>query len=157
MARIRRPNAAAPLSSHDHAVASERHARSASALCPVSGEWATVAYFYAAYHLVKQAILEDPIWQCPGELAARHPDLRPGSRKVTRHSGQRAGRRGQLNWGINDLVEVLYPSIHHAYTGMHEASIHVRYKRGSRLPLRASAEYWARIRAEYRAGRMRAT
>jgi hypothetical protein len=153
---MRRPNETAPLSSHEHAVASERHARAASNLRPMSSEWATVAYFYAAYHLVKQAILEDPIWHCSGELAARHGDLRPGCSKVTRHTGQRAGR-GQQRWGVNDLVRVLYPSIHRVYTGMHEASIEVRYRRRLQTPLYVSAAYWAKIRAEYRAGRMRAT
>lgn len=157
MAGVSRRGPAAPLTSYEHAVASERHARAAGALRPLSREWATVAYFYAAYHLVKQAILEDPIWLCPGELATRHPGLRRGSKKVTRHGGQGVGRRGQQKWGVNDLVEVLYPSIHRAYTGIHEASIQVRYRRGLRLPLHVSAEYWARIRAEYRAGRMRVT
>jgi hypothetical protein len=146
-----------PLSSYEHAVASERHARAAGDLGPASSEWASVAYFYAAYHLVKQAILEDPIWQCPGELAAKHPELRPSASKVTRHHGQSAGRRRGRTWGVNELVELLYPSISKPYVRMHDASIEVRYKRGLRASVRDSAIYWAKIRAEFRAGRMRAS
>jgi hypothetical protein len=146
-----------PLSSDEHAVASERHARAAGALRPMSRDWATVAYFYAAYHLVKQAMLEDPIWLCPDELAIKHPELGPHTSKVTRHHGQPAGRRGNRAWGVTDLVEVLYPSIHYSYVRMHEASIQVRYQRGLQTPLRVSASHWAKIRAEFRAGRMRAT
>jgi hypothetical protein len=147
-----------PLSSDEHAVASERHARSAGELCPTSSEWAAVVYFYAAYHLVKQAILEDPIWQCPSKLAAKHPELQPSVSKVTRHSGgkQRRRRRGRT-WGVNEVVELLYPSIYQSYLLMHQASIEVRYLRGLRTPVRVSAAHWAKIRAEFRAGRMRAT
>lgn len=147
----------APLSSHEHAVASERHARTAGELSPKSSEWATVAYFYAAYHLVKQAMLEDPIWQRPSELAAKHPELQPSVSKVTRHSGGKGRRRRCRIWGVNELVELLYPSIYEPYILMHEASIEVRYKRGLRTPVRASAAHWAKIRAEFRAGRMRAS
>lgn len=145
-----------PLSSYEHAIASERHARTAIRLRPASREWASVAYFYAAYHLVKQAILDDPIWHCPDELTARLPELRPSAAKVTRHHGQQARRRRGRSWGVNQLVEVLYPSIYRDYTTMHEASIQVRYLRRLQVSDQACAEAWARIRAEFRAGRMRA-
>ena len=154
---MRNRNDAPPLSSDEHAVASERHARAAGELCPTSSDWAAVAYFYAAYHLVKQAILDDPIWLCPSLLAAKHPELQPSVSKVTRHSGGRQRRRRGRTWGVNELVELLYPSIYQSYLLMHQASIEVRYQRGLRTPVRASAAHWAKIRAEFRAGRMRAS
>jgi hypothetical protein len=154
---MRNRSQAPPLSSHEHAVASERHARAAGDLRPGNSEWASVAYFYAAYHLVKQAILEDPIWRCPGELAAKHPELRPHVSKVTRHHGKSAGRRRGQIWGVNELVKLLYPTIHEAYVRLHDASIEVRYQRGLRTSVGLSAARWARIRAEFRAGRMRAS
>lgn len=144
------------LSSHEHAVASERHARAASNPRPMKSEWAAVAYFYAAYHLVKQAILEDPIWQCPDKLTAKHPELRPNLAYVTRHHGQSARRRRGRPWGVNELVRLLYPSIYQSYVHMHRVSIEVRYLRRLRTPIRASTAHWAKIRAEFRAGRMRA-
>jgi hypothetical protein len=144
------------LTSREHVAAAERHARVAVNLRPRDSEWAAVAYFYAGYHLVRRAMLDDPVWHCPAALAAKHPDLRPDHAKVTRHHGRLPGRRRGLTWGVNDLVKVLYPSIARAYIDMHKASIEVRYLRGLRTPLRECADNWTDIRTEYEAGRLRA-
>lgn len=91
-------------------------------------EWYVVCYFYSAYHVVRAALLEDPIFEDLGRLTARSAYLTMGDRLATRHQGYLAG--GDRVLGINDIVRILYPQIAVEYRRLHSASIDVRYGEG---------------------------
>ena len=94
-------------------------------------EWAAVALFYAAYHDVKAALLEDVIFDSFEACQAVSPDLLPQDRKTTRHQGRKQTASGR-EWGINELVLKLYRPAAGSYEKLHQMSNDVRYQAGLR-------------------------
>ncbi|QOD93471.1 hypothetical protein [Chryseoglobus sp. 28M-23] len=92
-------------------------------------ELAAVAYFYSAYHMVKAAFIEDPIFDELSRLQGLNPHLIPDDRFVTHHRG-RLGGNGPRKLGVNDIVQILYPAVAPRYIRLHMASIAVRYESG---------------------------
>lgn len=92
-------------------------------------ELAAVAYFYAAYHMVKAAFIEDPVFDELSRLQSLNPHLIPDDRFVTHHRGRLGGNEPR-KLGVNDIVQILYPSIAPRYVRLHMASIAVRYDSG---------------------------
>ncbi len=85
------------------------------------------------YHLIKAALLRDPVWSDLRSLTAINVDLTPEQRFTDRHRGRRRiGSNQPREWGINDLVFVLYRPAARFYERLHQASIDVRY--GTGLP-----------------------
>jgi hypothetical protein len=94
-------------------------------------DWFAVCYFYAAYHIVRAAIMADPIFTDLGRLQQKSPHLTLGDRLATAHKGRVvSGSPRQL--GVNDLVKILYPQIAAEYERLHIASVEVRYGEGLR-------------------------
>ena len=145
-----------PLAEQAHLDRAARHIVIGSALADAGDEWAAVPMFYSAYHFVKAALLVDPIWWDIQRLQGTRPDLIPDDRFTKRHHGHRQTGRPR-EWGINELVLVLYPSIARDYEQLHVASIDVRYHEGlpsGALPdLRAAMD---RIRAASESGALTA-
>lgn len=95
-------------------------------------QWAAVCYFYSAYHLVRAALAADSIFDDWDALRAVDPRLIPDDRFATKHQMRRGSER---DFGVKDLVEVLYPEIKIQYAELHGASVGVRYKNGINIPL----------------------
>ena len=125
----------------DHVARSDRHLKVGNALNDAGDEWAAVCYFYSAYHLVKSALLADPVFDDPAALASVRPDLSPEDRNTSSHHGR--NRRGEPRiYGVNELVLTLYRPIVGEYERLHQGSIEVRYHQGltlDRLNLKAAA------------------
>lgn len=117
------------LDSATHLSRAAEHERVADALADAGHEWSAVCYFYAAYHLVKAAMLEDAIFDDPTQCQALHPDLLPDDRYVSRHKGRRRTSEGR-EWGLNELVLVLYRPAAGKYERLHSVSNDVRYHDG---------------------------
>ena len=92
-------------------------------------EWAAVALFYAAYHHVKAALLEDVIFDDHAACQSLSGDLLPQDRTTTRHQGRKRTTSGR-EWGINELVLLLYRPAAGTYEKLHQASVDVRYQAG---------------------------
>lgn len=125
----------------------------AASLHAANDEWAAVCYFYAAYHLVKAAFINDPAFDSLKTLAAIDGRLTMDDRFIERHQGRIQGRTRTL--GVNDVVQMLYPSIVVPYRRLHVASIAVRYGEGLRTITSASVvdDFTAVLRA-YQAGEL---
>lgn len=118
-----------PLREDQHRARAVSHAAVGRTLAEVHHEWAAVPLFYAAYHLVKLSLLRDPVWEHPTGLSRINVDLMPEDRFTARHRGRR--RSGQAReWGVNELVQVLYKPVVLPYERLHQASILVRYGMG---------------------------
>lgn len=125
-------SASPPLAEQEHRRRAGEHHDVGRALHQAAeNEWAAVCYFYAAYHLVKTAMLLDPIWSNAPARVALHLELTPDDRFCTRHHGSGRSGDGRM-WGINELVLLMYPQIVKPYERLHQASIQVRY--GAGLP-----------------------
>lgn len=138
-----------------HLGRAEHHKTVGDALAGAANEeWAAVCYFYSAHHLARHALISDPVFRDLTRLRAINADLLPGSRNITRHHGRfRAGEPRQ--WEINELVQVLYPTVAPRYERLHQASIAVRYKQGiPRFSGTDSRAWLDGIEAERAAGRM---
>lgn len=94
-------------------------------------DWFAVCYFYAAYHIVRAAIMADPIFDDPERLKAASPFLVPEDRFVTAHKG-RVSKGVPRQFGVNDVVTALYGDIAAQYVRLHMASVEVRYQEGLR-------------------------
>jgi hypothetical protein len=105
--------------------------RVGSALVAAGDEWGAVPLFYCSYHLARAALIRDPIFADLPRLKAVNSDLTPDERYTARHHGRR-GSAIAKQWGLNELVALLYPRFSHDYEVMHQASIDVRYGRGFR-------------------------
>lgn len=111
-----------------HRARSQRHQLIGNALGDAGDEWAVVPWFYSAYHLVKAALLRDPIWGDLQSLHAISVDLTPDDRFIDRHKGRRGRVPGvAVEFGINDLVLRLYRPAAGSYDRLHTASNLVRY------------------------------
>lgn len=113
-------------------------------------------YFYSAYHLVKAALLADPIFDDPSRLALVRGVPAMADRHVDRHHGHFQYDQGQRTkiWGVNDLVAELYRPIFPLYSQLHEASCDIRYGTGLRVPLQKLADARDTIATEYGQGRL---
>lgn len=121
---------ASALAVEQHQQRADRHLHIGRALFDAGDEWAAVPFFYCAYHHVKAALLDDPVWGDISRMHRLHPDLIPDDRWVSRHHGRKGLPGAPRQWGINDLVLLLYPSIVKQYEQLHQASIDVRYSTG---------------------------
>lgn len=93
-----------------------------------NNEWFAVCYFYSAYHLIKAALIRDPIFDSPTELSRIDVNLTPEHRWSTKHQGR--VQRGSRDPGINDIVVKLYNGVSVEYRRLHSASVNVRYSDG---------------------------
>lgn len=123
---------ATPLREDEHLRRAERHRTIGDLLAGAGDEWAAVPLFYSGYHLVKAALLVDPIWTDLRQLGALHVDLAPDDRFTDRHKGRKRPTGQAREWGLNELVLKLYRPIAGSYDRLHQASITVRY--GAGLP-----------------------
>src|SRR4051812_9416111 len=76
-----------PLREDEHLKRAERHKKIGDLLAGAGDEWAAVPWFYSAYHLVKAALLVDPIFDDLRALSAISVDLIPQDRFTNRHNG----------------------------------------------------------------------
>lgn len=91
-------------------------------------EWFAVCFFYSAYHVVRAAMLDDPVFEDMQLLAEKSPHLTIEDRYSTRHHGY-MGSGGRV-LGVNDIVTMLYPNVAVEYRRLHMASVDVRYGQG---------------------------
>lgn len=138
---------------HEHTPRAEEHARQAVALDAAGSEWAAVAYFYAGYHRGRQAILSDPVFHDLVRLKAIDANLLTTDCNVTVHSGR---RKPHLTFGLNDLVQLLYPTIWPKYSLLHQASIQVRYQSRLFIPMARVSEAYEAVAEAHEAGLLRA-
>jgi hypothetical protein len=112
-------------------------------LATAPDEWAAVPMFYSAFHLVRAALVTDPLFDDPGRCARKNVYLSMQDRECTRHNTrwrrEADGSRSKL-WGVNELVTLLYAPIWPYYELMHQASVEVRYGRGLIHPLQRVCE-----------------
>lgn len=121
------------LDSPGHLEQAQSHLRSAEAILNAGeGGWAVTAAFYSAFHVMRAAILEDPIWdRGPVALTNINPMLGADCQFAEHHQGNPKTNRSP---GVREVVGYLYPQCRDRYLLLHGASITVRYKEGeSRL------------------------
>lgn len=121
----------ARLSYDAHCAYSDDHLDHGQKIAGVSPEWASVAYFYSAYHSMKAALLDDPIFDDLGELKKLSPHLMTDSKYAHVHKV----RNGQPGFGVNNLVHLLYPGKRQSYEKLHQSSLGVRYGQGVVYPV----------------------
>lgn len=121
-----------PLREEEHLRRAERHRKIGDLLAEADDEWAAVPLFYSAYHLVKAALLVDPIWSDLRQLTAISVDLAPEDKFTDRHKGRKRQTGQPREWGLNELVLKFYRPVVGSYDRLHQASINVRY--GAGLP-----------------------
>jgi hypothetical protein len=103
--------------------------RDAEQLNALPSQWYAVSYFYAAYHTVRAALMEDAIFSDLPRLKAHDPHWTPDDRRATHHQARKSRTRPNPP-GVNDLVKALYPQIAIEYVQLHSASVAVRYGLG---------------------------
>jgi hypothetical protein len=142
-----------PLREDEHLKRAVRHKKIGDLLAEAGDEWAAVPWFYSVYHLVKAALLVDPIWGDFKALSAISVDLIPDDRFTSRHNGRRRQSGQPKEWGVNELVLKLYRAAAGSYERLHQGSIDVRYGAGlptGALPTLGTA--LAKIHAMHEAG-----
>lgn len=95
----------------------------------VSHPWGCVVVFYAAYHSARWALQCDQRFNDMAALKAINPHLVPELKNTAKHKTRGPLGRGP-EFGVNDLVALLYPAASPAYEKLHQASIEVRYEAG---------------------------
>ena len=114
-----------------HLERAARHRVIGHLLSDAGDEWATVPLFYSAYHLTRHALRSDPIFHEPTKLSRVNASLTMAERDVTRHKGRKnIPGSSAREWGINELVTMLYRPLTASYDKLHQASIEVRYGAG---------------------------
>lgn len=93
------------LSAAEHQTRAVELAGEAGRLHEIGAEWAAVAYFYSAYHRVRAALLDDPVFDDMSRLKRVDPQLLPSDRDTAFHTGRRRGQAPEF--GVNDLVLLL--------------------------------------------------
>lgn len=137
------------LTAEQHIERAEHHRAVGEALIKAANhEWASVPYFYSAYHLVKHALLTDPVFDDPTKLAAIKPGLDPGHRYAVIHQARKSSS-GPRDFGVNDLVLWLYRASANDYDILHKASCAVRYDNGIEIPLERIAAAYESVRAAH--------
>lgn len=109
------------------------HLSNAKKIQSVCDDWAHVAAFYSAYHSVRHALMEDPVFRDLKRLQSVDPRLSIRMRETTHHSGNINTPRDP---GINQLVKLFYGRgfshrIDHQYIDLHSTSVMIRYKDGA--------------------------
>lgn len=123
----------------------------------INDEWSVVCVFYAAYHLMKAALLSDPIFNSNIELAKISPNLTLADQHVTKHRA-RKGDAGASGLGLNEIVSYLYPDLASRYERLHMASVEVRYNGGlQNYDQQSLLDGFILIKTEFDAGRIKAT
>lgn len=119
---------------------SSQHFEHAENIAEVSVDWAAVAYFYSSYHAVKHALAVDPVFDNIADLKKLNPNLMPDDRYPTTHKV----RRNQPGFGVNELVQLLYPTHIKEYEKLHQSSIRVRYDCASPVYALADLRDWCK-------------
>lgn len=147
----------APLLALDqHVERAQRHQTVGDALCAAGDEWAAVCYFYSAYHVAQYSLRTDPVFEDRAALHRINAQLEPRHRGTSRHRGRRPRAGDQREFGVNELVSLLYPEITTAYEVLHLASIEVRYDSGIiDRPLRTLQDRLAQIWSAHDRGALR--
>lgn len=101
------------------------HLRETKLIMSVSADWAKVSAFYAAYHCVRAAMLQDPVFHDATRLAHANAHLTMASRTASHHNGNVTAQRGP---GMIDIVRYLYRPFYSRYLQLHSASVSVRYE-----------------------------
>jgi hypothetical protein len=127
-----------------HTARAQRHMKVANALAEAGDEWAGVCFFYAAYHRVRAALIEDHTFDDLSSCQAVHADLRPEDKHISRHNGRKNTANGR-EWGVNDLVRILYPGASGTYERLHQISIDVRYGAGMRPDIDQLRDVWEKF------------
>lgn len=118
-------------------------------------EWAAVALFYSAHHLVRHGLRTDPIFNDEQALLRINPELEQRHRDITRHHGRY--RSVGREWGMIELTLVLYRPVAGKYDKLHQLSNEVRYGRGKSLPpCDVMLEYHDEIQYFHESGQFRA-
>lgn len=136
-----------------HLERADNHERVGRLLLDANHEWGAVCLFYAAYHQVKAALLEDPIFDSLDASQNKRAHLQPDDRFTSRHQGRRGGRSA-VEWGMKDLVLLLYRSAAGSYARLHMASIDVRYYNGTRASAAEVLEVFDSFEAGRQAGEL---
>ena len=143
------------LSIEEHLARSRDHYNIGKVLAEAEHEWAAVALFYSAYHLVRHGLRTDPVFDDEQALLRIHSELGQHHRDITRHHGRY--RRVGREWGMIELTLLLYRPVAGKYDKLHQLSTEVRYGRGKSLPsCSAMLEYHDEIRRFHERGRFRA-
>lgn len=144
----------------DHAARAVAHHQTADSLLARGEEWAAVCYFYASLHRIRAALLDDPIFRDPSQLAAKHAALRPADAHCTKHMGytRRLSNGGSRKiWGLNELASLFYPVIAPGYELLYNSSLEVRYQHGlATLSLQGAGKHADLIRDDFLSGNLRA-
>jgi len=118
-------------------------------------EWSTVAYFYAAYHQMKVAMLEDPVFDDPDTLTSIHMALRQTDRDAAHHQGS-PNKPGGRSMGVTDIAIWVYRPYAANYRRLHSASVDVRYHCGvSQISAETAKQDAYRILQAYKDGKLR--
>jgi hypothetical protein len=129
----------------------QRHRHVGEMIADSGDEWACVPLFYSVYHVVRDAFLNDPVFQSDASARSKHPLLTSTDNQATSHHGR---VKPTKVWGVNELVQVLYPSIIVDYEMLHAASIDVRYGSGFQGDLGEVRLAVERIWTAYNEGRL---
>lgn len=113
----------------EHRTRSAGHRKLGHMLLENGLEWGAVAVFYAAYHDIKAALQEDPIFDDHSACQAFHSNLLPDDRYASSHKARRGGAGGGA-LGVNDVVGIVYPGVVGTYDKLHQISMDVRYYTG---------------------------
>jgi hypothetical protein len=139
------------LSVAEHCQRSSHHCAVGDGLSLGEPGWAAVCFFYAAYHLARAALIADPVFSDPTRLSRINVELTPADRSTSRHNGRKKTANGR-EWGVNDLVGLLYRGFIGDYDRLHQASIDVRYHSGLRGDVHALRMNLETIQNGYAAG-----
>lgn len=132
-----------------------QHLEAGDELFQHGNEWATVAYFYAAYHQMKVAMLEDPVFDAPDSLTSIHMALRQSDREAAHHQGS-PNKPGGRSMGVSDIVTWVYRPFAGSYRRLHSASMDVRYHCGlNQISLATAKQDAYLIRKAYCDGKLR--
>lgn len=134
------------------AVRANAHAATARWLAKQNEEWSAVVFFYSAYHLVRASLIGDPIFNDFERLKKLNQHLIKEDRFTSRHKGRRNAREPQF--GVNELVHLLYPSIRIDYEALHVASLSVRYGTGLVAPIEEIQRHATAVRSAFDSGHL---
>ena len=138
--------------SRECAQRAQEHEAAAHLFAQSQNEWAAVCFFYSAYHYMRGALISDPVFGELTRLQSIKQDLIPDDRYAAKHQGRRG--TGRPEFGVNDLVRLLYGSFSISYEALHQASLDVRYYRGFKGNLGALEGHLTAIREAATTGQL---
>lgn len=133
---------------------SDKHWATTQLLMDAGNEWAAVTGFYSCYHLLRAAMMQEPLFDQPIELSRVHHTLQSGDRYETKHS---LGGLNKAALGMKEICTVVYPHIAPRYYLAHDASNGIRYDGGLPRHIKtvdAALEQCRFFRDEYFQGRL---